>query len=381
MYIFSTYSRFHAVNAAEALARAGNDVELHIRDSKARSELANVQRGSMLDAAAALIARASRVRAAEMWCIERFDAQVASRLGRLASRDTVFHGFSAYCQQSLRVSRDLGIRTAVERSGAHLSIQRKLLQDEFARLGLPHEPASSADSRADERMLAEYQLADRIVVSSSFCKDSFVQAGVNPDRLAVVPLGANFPVTTWQPRQTRPFTILSIGNELARKGMLDVLEAYRLADLADSALLIRSPTLPAWNHLLQSRRGRTVEVLPPLPHTRLREYYRAASVFCLLSIEDGFGLVVLEAMALGCPVIVSTNVGAKDVVTEGKDGFVVDIRRPEQVAERLSFLQANPDVLQEMSRCAHETAKRYTWTRYAEGIAKMWASLPGTTDQ
>ena len=52
-------------------------------------------------------------------------------------------------------------------------------------------------------------------------------------------------------------------------------------------------------------------------------YYRAADVFMMLSAFDTFGMVVLEAMAAGLPVIVRGNVGAKDLVVEGENGFVV----------------------------------------------------------
>jgi glycosyltransferase involved in cell wall biosynthesis len=92
-------------------------------------------------------------------------------------------------------------------------------------------------------------------------------------------------------------------------------------------------------------------------------------------IEDGFGMVVGEAMASGCPVIVTKNVWAKDMVDEGVDGFVVDIRNPEQVAEKLTLLRDHPDALQEMSRKALEKARQFTWDRYAMAVSAMWRDL------
>ena len=55
----------------------------------------------------------------------------------------------------------------------------------------------------------------------------------------------------------------------------------------------------------------------------LERYYRAADIFIMLSKFDTFGMVVLEAMASGLPAIVSPNVGAKDLVVEGVNGFIL----------------------------------------------------------
>ena len=223
-------------------------------------------------------------------------------------------------------------------------------------------------------MLEEYELADRIVVSSEFVRRTFVAEGVPASKLAVVPLGANFEARSWRARPTSPLTVVSIGNGLEAKGMIDVLEAWRLADLPGE-LKIRSPILPSWAPLLSARGASRTMVLPPMSHAAVLTLLSSASVFCLLSIQDGFGMVVLEAMACGCPVIVSRNVGASDVVRDGENGFVVEIRDPAQAAARLAQLASDPELLQRMSRQALATARDHGWSRYAGRLLEMWSGV------
>jgi starch synthase len=80
--------------------------------------------------------------------------------------------------------------------------------------------------------------------------------------------------------------------------------------------------------------------------------------------------VVPQAMACGLPVIVSENVGARDLVQEGVNGFIVPIRSPHVIAERLRFLFANRDVATRMGKAARDTVRRgFGWTDYGDRLA------------
>jgi glycosyltransferase involved in cell wall biosynthesis len=86
------------------------------------------------------------------------------------------------------------------------------------------------------------------------------------------------------------------------------------------------------------------------------------------SLFEGFGLVLLEAMSCGVPVIATPNGAAPDFVTDGEDGFIVPIRDPEAVAEKLEILVRDRDRLAAMSEAAMRTAARHSWTRYRERL-------------
>ena len=94
-----------------------------------------------------------------------------------------------------------------------------------------------------------------------------------------------------------------------------------------------------------------------------------ADIFVLASVADGFGLVVAQAMACGLPVIVSENVGAKDIVIDGVNGFIVRAGDSVELANRLQYLQKNPDQRIKMGLAARESVKNgFTWNDYGDRL-------------
>lgn len=113
-------------------------------------------------------------------------------------------------------------------------------------------------------------------------------------------------------------------------------------------------------------------------HKGLERLYRAADLFALFSAFDTFGMVVLEAMAAGLPVIVSPNVGAKDLVEEGVNGFVLpDFRDADAAADRMLRL-LDAERREAMGLAAQRVAGEHTWERLAEKMENLYLeSLSG----
>jgi len=107
----------------------------------------------------------------------------------------------------------------------------------------------------------------------------------------------------------------------------------------------------------------------------LQGIYAAGDLYAMLSKFDTFGLVVLEAMAASLPVLVSTNVGAKDLVTEGVNGFVLEnTADTEAIADRLAVLFDGP-TRAVMAEAALETARRYSWEDTTKKVEAIYAEL------
>lgn len=107
----------------------------------------------------------------------------------------------------------------------------------------------------------------------------------------------------------------------------------------------------------------------------LERYYRAADIFIMLSKFDTFGMVVLEAMAAGLPVIVSPNVGAKDIVEEGVNGFVVPgCQDVDAAADRIIQL-SNEAQRQAMGEAAMQTASMHDWERLADKMDRLYREM------
>ena len=109
-------------------------------------------------------------------------------------------------------------------------------------------------------------------------------------------------------------------------------------------------------------------------HAGIERYYRAADVFTLLSTFDTFGMVVLEAMAAELPVIVSPNVGAKDLVEDGINGFVLpEYKDVNAAADRIVRL-TDLDRRKKMGRAALHTASMHDWEKLSDRIEKIYES-------
>ncbi len=106
----------------------------------------------------------------------------------------------------------------------------------------------------------------------------------------------------------------------------------------------------------------------------IEEYFLAADAFVILSGFDTFGMVVLEAMAASVPVIVSDRVGAKDLVQEGVNGFVVDREDVGTVKERLRYL-LKPGQRDVLGSAARLEAEKHTWDQAAAKLAAIYQSL------
>jgi len=109
-----------------------------------------------------------------------------------------------------------------------------------------------------------------------------------------------------------------------------------------------------------------VRVLPPVGQTELVEHYRAASVVCVPSYNESFGLVALEAQACGTPVVAANVGGLPTAVRDGATGILVDGHRPDDYADALERLLDDPRLLASFGRAAAEHATSFGWSRTAE---------------
>ena len=94
-------------------------------------------------------------------------------------------------------------------------------------------------------------------------------------------------------------------------------------------------------------------------------------VFVFPSLFEGFGLVILEAMSQGLPVIATEHTAGPDLIEEGQSGFIVPIRSAEAIAEKLDLLARDPSMLAAMKVAARKTAANHTWERYRSELAKV----------
>ena len=103
-----------------------------------------------------------------------------------------------------------------------------------------------------------------------------------------------------------------------------------------------------------------------VPHNEVPALMQQCTVFVFPSYFEGFGLVLLEAMACGLPVITTTATAGPDIVTEGEDGWVIEPGDLTSLVEKMTFCLEHPQIVREMGMHARRTAERFTWAAYGD---------------
>ncbi len=255
-----------------------------------------------------------------------------------------------------------------ERGSSHIAWGDDLMAEEFERWGL--KPVRTSQ-RFIDREEVEYRQCDRLVVPSNFVKRSFVERGVNADKIEVNGYGADlsrFAKVAGPP--TDRFVVLFVGGVRFRKGIPYLLEAFRRFNHPNKVLKMLGGVTPEIREYLSMAPLDDVEFIGPVPNAQLSHHMSSAHVMVLPSVEDGFGMVMAEAMACGCPVIATRNTGAEDLFDDGEQGFIGPIRDPQFIADRLQLLADDPDLRERLSRSAQSKLRTIGgWDQYGE---KYW---------
>jgi len=322
----------------------------------------------LAEAAAQGINRLTRSNSGDYWKAVLFDRFASTHLNSC----DVLIGFASFCLTTMRRKKK-GCSLVLERACPHIVDQSRCIEEEAKRLGV----RTSVDQRMVERMLAEYELADQITVPSAYSQKSFLAHGFNPKKVKIIPLSGKFPPPLQLPdrRPQTAFRLLYVGGSFLRKGMIYLLRAWETLRLQNAELVLRTSDCALTPEVQRILKNPTIKVVGY--QTDLGVLYSEASAFCLPSIDEGFGMVVLEAMSYGLPVIVTENVGAADCLREGIDGFVVRIRDPEAIREKILYLYEHKEQRLTMGQAAREQSLRFTWDVYGDRVAQTARELSG----
>lgn len=306
------------------------------------------------------------------------DRKVSQRLA-----DDRFRGVYAYedgAQESFRVATRRGQRCIYDLPIGYWRAARAILQEEAERepewAGTLIGNRDSAEKTA--RKDAELQQADLVLVASTFTQRSLERAEGFRGQVVRIPYGApplDSAATSAPPpppRAAGKLRALFVGSLGQRKGLSYLFRAVKLLRPAVELTVIGTRPLAACAAL--DRELAQVRWIPSCPHREVLAEMAAHDVFVFPSLFEGFGLVLLEAMAMGLPIITTSHTAGPDLITEGEEGFIVPIRSPEAIAARLELLRAEPGRLAAMSAQARLRARDFTWDHYGETLAACVSS-------
>lgn len=293
-----------------------------------------------------------------------------SRVSHQIRKPTVVIGLSSGAFQTGRRAKALGGAYVCDRGSSHISFQDRILREEYRRWGLEF---SGILPRVVAREVQEYAQADAITVPSDFCVDSFVQEGVPKDKLHLIPYGARLDrFRRVEEPPTDEFRVIWVGAISVRKAFLDALHAFQKLEASRKKFIVVGMMEPAVKKLLATENLAGVQFVGHLPNRDLPQCLSSSHAFVLPSIEEGLAIVMGEALACGCPVIAAENTGARNLFTDGVEGFIVPIRSPDAICERLSLLASDMKLRGRMSDAAlQKVSKLGGWDAYGERFAHL----------
>jgi glycosyltransferase involved in cell wall biosynthesis len=212
----------------------------------------------------------------------------------------------------------------------------------------------------------EHHLATKIVVASSYTKQTLTQQGVLASKIAVNPYG----VDTLQfspapkPRKNQPLRFLYLGNVTALKGIPLLLEAWRSPSMQNCELWLVGLVSDHERSLIPSLRG--LKVLGKCLRKDLPELIKQCDVLVFPSYSDGFGLVLLEALASGLPIITTEATGGPDLIQNGVEGLIIPSGDRDALQSAMTYFVDNPEKLQDMAEAARSCAEKFTWNAYGD---------------
>jgi D-inositol-3-phosphate glycosyltransferase len=176
--------------------------------------------------------------------------------------------------------------------------------------------------------------------------------------------------------------LLAVGRLERLKGLDLLVEALSQLDQPRPVLLIAGGDVQssAYREELEALARNlgvwdAVRFLGPVPHDRLPVYYSAADVTVVPSYYESFGLVAVESMACGTPVVASRVGGLVSTVTDGVNGYLIPWRCPEPFAEKLEVLLHNPELRANFSRSARRSVERFRWSTVACDVSNLYDEL------
>jgi glycosyltransferase involved in cell wall biosynthesis len=183
----------------------------------------------------------------------------------------------------------------------------------------------------------------------------------------VIPYGVD--TAAFRPRvrtadAKRPLRFLFVGLVNARKGIPLLLESWREVAKTGAELWLVGPVSDEVRALIPDLPG--LRVLGRRPHGELPGLFAECDVFVFPSFFEGFALVLLEAMASGLPIVATDATAAPDLITEGREGFVLAPGDRDALAAKMQWFAEEPDRAPILGEAARRQAERFSWTTYGE---------------
>lgn len=255
---------------------------------------------------------------------------------------------------------------------------KEILQDEIdknptAKKTILEETEFRYTKKQLDNSVLEVQLSDFAVGASSFTLKTLVKQGMAENCVHLAPYGVN--IEDFKPKKefkrNEKMRFLFVGSFSQRKGISYLLQAFKeLEDAGENVSLTMAGRGIMDYELIKSYKLKCLETHINLPIEKLVELMQESDVFVFPSICEGFGLVLVQAMATGLPLITTYNTSGPDFIEEGKDGFLIEAQDVEAIKNKVKYFLQNPEEVKRMGQNAIIKSKDFTWDKFSSEIIK-----------
>ncbi len=305
----------------------------------------------------------------------QFDNFVASRLAsKHNSKSNTFWGFQGSCHSSLLSANHLGLNSICELATAHVVAAKKILGEEAS---LHQEWAHTIDNlefpaEYEKRLEEEPHLAHKVIAASSFTKQTLLDVNIPEENVIYLPLGFDLEYIPYKEKEAsdiekRPLKLLYAGTVTQRKGIKYLLEALKSLNAKDIELHIVGG-IQGDDSALNNYKGH-FHYHPPVSQQELFKMYDQFDALVLPTIFEGFGLVIVEAMAAGLPVITTPHSIGPEMIENDKNGYIIPIRDIEAIKKAILQLRdKSASEFLQMRQAARKAVLGYSWDGYRKRL-------------
>jgi glycosyltransferase involved in cell wall biosynthesis len=383
--VIIVHGRFYAFDLARELIRAGRDLCLLTNYPKNIAAKFGVHpdcvRSNLLHG---IVSRGVNKLGAAIGypvfepLIHRWFSNWAAGVVRKNKFDIV-HVFSGVAEEVFQATDPRKSIRVLVRGSSHIEEQFEILCAEEKRAGYPIDKPSDWMRR---RELREYELADVVIVLSRFAYDSFVRCGVAPEKLRILPLGAQLSLfrsiadkiaeRQRRIRERQRLRVITVGTFSLRKGAFDLIEIARKAQHFAEFRFIGS--MDRTGARLAKKATELIEFVPKVSQFDLPKQYNWGDVFLFPTLEDGYAVVLAQAEAAGLPILTTTNCAGPEIVRNDKTGWVFPIRRPDLFVDKLRWCDQYREELAAMVENVYNAYAPRDWADVAHNFVDICIS-------
>ena len=284
--------------------------------------------------------------------------------------NVVYTGINAF-PQTLKKAKTINVPTVISHLVNNPLETKKQLDKEYDKFPFSdkyHEPLKLNKEEFLSDRLESLNLADLILVGSTTTLKSNIKAGIPKEKMKIIPAGIDLSSFVQTDYGGNIFRVICVGHGVLSRGIPYLVEAWNRLSFKKSELVI----IGDMDHKFVSKfkNNNSIRFTGSVSSLEVNNYLTSSSLMVHPAICDSGPRSVLEGMASGLPVIISNMSGYSELLTNGKEGFVVPAFDIDALESKIKYFYQNKDKIKTMGKCALDTVQNYSLDTYSSSVIK-----------